>query len=50
MESPKEMTITHGELQTQAGVVRNGKLQTLESQGEECHGEGKTEAVGERKA
>lgn len=50
MESPKEMTITHGELQTQVGVLRNGKLQKLESQGGKCHGEGKKKAVGERKA
>lgn len=27
------MTITQGELQMQAGVVRNGKLQKLENQG-----------------
>lgn len=50
LESPKEMTITHGELQTQVGVLRNGKLQKLESQGGKCHGEGKKKAVGERKA
>lgn len=44
------MTITHGELQMQAGVVRNGKLQKLENQGREYRGEGKEKAVGERKA
>ena len=41
LESPKEMTITHGELQTQVGVLRNGKLQKLESQGESAMEKGR---------
>lgn len=50
MESPKEMTITHGELQMQVGVVRNGKLQKLKNHGGKYHGGRKEKAVGERKA